>query len=90
MDAGRSLSLTSPTISILESAIELKHYGEANPDDIALFGKACAILLAEAPFLRVLDYHDTTIGAKARKEVVAQVSAMQGMSQASMKVNRYC
>jgi len=79
VDAGRSLSLTSPTTSTSESTIELKHYGEASPDNVALFGEECAILLPEAPFSRVLDYSDITIGTKARKEVIDRVSALQGM-----------
>jgi len=79
VDAGRSLSLTYPTTSKSESTFELRQYGEANPEDIALFGEECAILLAEAPFSRVLDYSDITIGTKARNEVIKRVSALQGM-----------
>jgi len=79
VDAGRSLSLTGPITLEGDSLDMARQYGEPDPDDIALFNEECAVLLAEGPFRRILDYHDITIGTKARKEVIDRVSALQGM-----------
>jgi len=79
VDAGRSLS---PTVSITcegDSIHMARQYGEPDPDDIALFNEEFAVLLAEGPFRRILDYHDITIGTKVRKEVIDRVSALQGI-----------
>jgi len=86
VDAGRSLSLTGPfsltgpTTPEGDSLDMARQHGEPNPDDIALFDEECAVLLAEGPFRRILDYHDITIGTRARKEAIDRVSALQGMS----------